>query len=279
LLSTFRSRTGRNQPSNKRFIFGPAVWLRGLIKPRPGYGIAYVDWSQQEFGIAAALSGDPFMQAAYRSGDPYLAFAKRAGAVPLDATKETHKQKREQFKQCVLAVQYGMGAEALAQRINQPFIYARELLLQHRSTYQTFWDWSDSAVDCAMLGGQLWTTFGWRVTTSTEPNPRFLRNFPMQANGAEMLRIACCLATEAGIMVCAPIHDAILIEAPMPVLEESIKETQDIMAAASEIVLDGFRLRSDADIFRHPQRYVDGRGEGMWKRVQSILTKLEGAKA
>ena len=36
LLSAFRARTGRNQPSNTKFIFGPAVWLRGLIRPRPG---------------------------------------------------------------------------------------------------------------------------------------------------------------------------------------------------------------------------------------------------
>ena len=57
LLSAFRARTGRNQPSNTQFIFGTAVWLRGLIKPNHGHGIAYIDWSQQEFGIAAALSG------------------------------------------------------------------------------------------------------------------------------------------------------------------------------------------------------------------------------
>ena len=88
ILSAFRSRTGRNQPSNSKYIFGPSVWLRGLIKPPPGYGIAYVDWSQQEFGIAAALSDDANMQAAYRSGDPYLAFAKQAGAVPADATDQ-----------------------------------------------------------------------------------------------------------------------------------------------------------------------------------------------
>ena len=49
LLSAFRARTGRNQPSNSRFIFGPAVWLRGLIRPEPGHGLAYIDWSQQEF--------------------------------------------------------------------------------------------------------------------------------------------------------------------------------------------------------------------------------------
>jgi hypothetical protein len=55
LLSAFRARSGRNAPSNSKFIFGPSVWLRGLIKPAPGYALAYVDWQQQEFGIAAAF--------------------------------------------------------------------------------------------------------------------------------------------------------------------------------------------------------------------------------
>jgi hypothetical protein len=44
LLSAYRSLTGRNQPSNAKFIFGPAVWLRNLIRPEPGYGLAYIDW-------------------------------------------------------------------------------------------------------------------------------------------------------------------------------------------------------------------------------------------
>ena len=142
---------------NTRFIFGPSVWLRGLIQPPPGYGVAYIDWSQQEFGIAAALSGDPLMLDAYRSGDPYLAFAIQAGAAPANATKATHKAVREQFKACVLAVQYGMGADALALRINQPPIRARELLRLHRETYRVFWRWSDRAVDYAMLTGGLHT--------------------------------------------------------------------------------------------------------------------------
>ena len=204
LLSAFRSSTGRNQPSNSKFIFGPSVWLRGLIKPPPGYGLAYIDWSQQEFGIAAALSGDPAMLDAYQSGDPYLAFAKQAGAVPAHATKHTHHAKREQFKACVLAVQYGMGPEALAARIGQPTIMGRELIRLHQETYRVFWRWSDAAVDHATLSGSIATVFGWRVNTSPNSNPRFFRNFPMQANGAEMLRLACCLATERGIEVCAP---------------------------------------------------------------------------
>ena len=105
MLSPFASKTGRNQPSNAKFIFGAASWLRGLIQPKRGRALAYVDWSQQEFGIAAYLSGDAKMKEAYLSGDPYLAFAKQAGAVPPDATKETHGAIRNQYKSCVLGVQ------------------------------------------------------------------------------------------------------------------------------------------------------------------------------
>ena len=271
LLSAFQARTGRNQPSNTKFIFGPSVWLRGLIQPPHGYGIAYIDWQQQEFGIAAALSGDPLMMEAYRSGDPYLAFAKQAGAAPSDATKTTHKAVRDQFKSTVLAVQYGMGAEALAQRIGQPPIRARELLRLHRETYRVFWRWSEAAVDHAMLSGSLHTVFGWRVQVPPISNPRSLSNFPMQANGAEMLRLACCLATERGIEVCAPVHDAVLICAPLERLDADVARMQDAMREASRIVLGGFELGADAKIVRFPNRYMDERGAAMWERVLKLI--------
>ena len=274
LLSAFRARTGRYQPSNSRFIFGPSSWIRGLIKPPEGYGTAYIDWSQQEFGIAAALSGDAAMQEAYRSGDPYLAFAKQARAVPLDATKSRHKQQREQFKACVLAVQYGMGAESLAQRIGKPPIVARELLALHRQTYHTFWKWSDALLDQTMLMGEVQTVFGWTIHVADNPNPRSLRNFPMQANGAEVLRLACCMASEEGIELCAQVHDAIMIVAPMDSLEAHVARMQEIMAEASRIVLDGFSLGTDVVVVRHPERYMDDRGLLMWDTVMAIVDEL-----
>src|SRR5262249_50342540 len=158
----------------------------------------------------------------YRSGDPYLTFGKQAGAIPVDATKVSHHSQRELFKQCVLATQYGMEVEALALRIGQPPVVARDLLRAHRETYRIFWNWSDAAVDTAMLTGSLHTMFGWHIHIGEQSNPRSLRNFPMQANGAEMLRLACCLATERDIEVCAPVHDAILICAPFEQLDADI---------------------------------------------------------
>jgi DNA polymerase-1 len=198
MLSAFRARTGRFEPSTSKFIFGTSTWLRGLIRPQPGYGLAYVDWSQQEFAIAAALSGDSAMKEAYRSGDPYLAFAKQAGAAPKDATKATHAQIRELYKACALAVQYGMEEVSLAKRIGQSRLDARELLRKHHETYKVFWRWSDAALDHALLLGYLRTVFGWTIHVGPETNPRMLRNFPMQANGAEILRLACCFPQSVG---------------------------------------------------------------------------------
>jgi DNA polymerase family A len=273
ILSAFRSRTGRNQPSNSKFIFGPSVWLRGLVKPPPDHGLAYVDWSVQEFAIAAKLSGDAAMLAAYESGDPYLAFGKQIGALPTDANKVSHADARQLFKQVVLGIGYGMEAETLARRIGRPTIVARDLIRAHHETYRTSWRWSDAAVDCAMLHGKINTVFGWHLHIGENSNPRSLRNFPMQANGAEMLRIACCLATERGVEVCAPVHDAVLICAPLDRLDADIEQMRGTMAEASRAVLDGFEIRTDAKSVKYPDRFMDERGRVMWQKVTGLVDR------
>ena len=87
-----------------------------------------------------------------------------------------------------------MRAESLARRMGRPTADGHELLRLHRQTFPAYWRWSDAVQDFAMLRGYLETVFGWCVHVGPDANPRSLRNFPLQANGAEMLRLACCLA-------------------------------------------------------------------------------------
>ena len=239
--------------------------------------MAYVDFEQQEFGIAAALSGDAAMAEACRSGDPYLAFGKQAGAIPADGTKATHAAERALFKACTLAVQYGMGPDGLAQKIGRPVAAARELLGLHRATYPAFWRWSQAAVDRATLLGKLETVFGWPIHVGPSPdptrpgaNPRSLANFPCQANGAEMLRLAACLLVERGIGLCAPVHDAVLVEGPAAEIDEVVAQTREAMAEASRVVLAGFEIGTDAKIVRWPDRYVDESGAAFWDTVMRL---------
>ena len=275
MLSPFRSKTGRNQPSNAKFMFGPSAWLRSAIKPAPGMAVSYIDYSQQEIGVAAALSGDERLMGAYTTGDPYLTFAKQAGAVPEHATKSSHPTERELFKATTLAVNYLMGPESLAKRIGRPLHEARELLRLHRQTYRQFWRWSEAQVASAQLSGQMSTCYGWKLRVDDGANVRSLANFPMQAHGAEILRVACILGVEAGIRICAPVHDAVLIEGPSDEIESLTEQMQEIMANASAYVLNGFRLGTDSKIVKYPERYVDGRGAEMWRIVNGILDSLD----
>jgi DNA polymerase I len=275
MLSPFRSTTGRNQPSNTEFIFGPARWMRGLIRPPEGHGLAYIDFSAQEIGLAAALSGDERMSAGYLAGDPYLEFAKAVRLVPPDATKESHKLIRDRCKAVVLGINYGMGPESMARSAGIALVEARELLRLHKESYRPFWRFNQEVVDSGILNGVIRTVFGWRCRVHRNSKPRSLMNFPMQANGAEMMRIAAVAATEAGIEVCAPIHDAFLIAAPLERLDEAVARMQALMTRAGEAVTGGLPIRTEAKVIRWPDRYMDERGEAMWQKVMRLLDEVQ----
>jgi hypothetical protein len=107
------------------------------------------------------------------------------------------------------------------------------------------------------------------------------------------LRLACCLATERGIEVCAPVHDAVLICAPLERLEDDIAKMRAIMAEASRIILNGFELHTDCPdefdeagkpikyphVIRYPKRFMDGRGATMWDQVMELIAKRTNVPA
>jgi DNA polymerase-1 len=170
-----------------------------------------------------------------------------------------------------------MGAMGLANRINTSKPTAERLLRLHRETYPDFWRWSDAVVDRAMSVGEIETVFGWKLKITRklqkEINTRSIRNFPMQANGAEMMRIATILATRSGVQICAPVHDAFLIEAPEDDINSHIWAMQDAMACASREVLGGVELRSDVNVIWSGERYEDPRGANVWKRISDLVSK------
>ena len=274
ILGAFSSKTSRNQPSSTKFIFGPSTWIRGLIKPERGYGIAYCDWKTQEFGIAAVLSGDRNAIRDY-SGDVHLNFGKRAGLIPVDGTDTTHSPQRELAKQCIFGALYGQNEYGLAQRLGIPIPMAAKLQREFRESYPALYKWLAAAVGHAMLLNELNTVFGWTLHTGENPNPRSFLNFPVQGNGAEMMRLAACLATERGVEVCCPVHDAFLIRAPIDQLEADIKRMVEAMTETSRIVLGGFELRVDVKTVVWPDRYMDKRGAVMWNKVMGLLEQLE----
>jgi hypothetical protein len=276
LLSPFSSKTGRNQPSTTKFIFGLPAWARSLIKPEPGTALAYLDFSSQEIAIAACLSGDDTLWQAYASGDPYIQFAIDAGLAPVGATKKSHKAERDACKVIMLGVQYGMSAYGMGQKASLHVLEAEDLLQRHKDVYHTFWKWAARNVNAGLAGIELHTVFGWKIRAGKgrDVKENTFLNWPMQANGAEMLRLACIALEEEGIRICAPVHDAILIEAPLNAIEDHVRHATSLMQKASEWVLGlGRQCRVDAEIVCCPDRYIDGRGTDMWSFIQSRLGK------
>ena len=308
LTSYYRARTGRSQPSNTKSPFGTSVWIRFMLQAPPGWGLLASDYAQQEVGTGAGLSGDPVLQRAYNLGDPYLGFAVEARAIPraaaeryvarreakLEPDDDDSKAKvvRELYKPVVLSIQYGRGGFGLAQTLDIQPIRARVLLDKHREAFSVFWAWSDARVRYAFLERHTSTVMGWNLwvpdehveegkgplknkTVITGPNVRSLMNFAMQANAAEMTRLAACLAAERKIEVLLTVHDALIAQAPITRLAETAKQLEECMIEASSIILDGFKLRVDTKLIPHPHHYHDDRGEDMWQTVMQLLDELE----
>jgi DNA polymerase I-like protein with 3'-5' exonuclease and polymerase domains len=207
-------------------------------------------------------------------GDMYLEFAKLAGMAPPDATKATHRLVRDRCKPCVLGLNYGMQAESLALRMGSSKSHAERTLQAFANRFSTYWAWAEGQMEQGVLRRSMVSYFGWPMNVTDDVRPNTLRNFPMQANGAEMLRLACCLATERGVDVCAPVHDAIMVEGPADEIDAVIATSRDAMTEASRTVLQGFEVKTDVEyVTRWPDRCADKRGSELWEKVLNQLAR------
>ncbi len=273
LLRPYRSKTGRNQPSAAESIMGWSGFMRPLIRPGVGRALITVDFSAQDTGTAAALSGDPNLMEDYLSGDLYTSFAVRCSANIHGDGRYTAQEIRQRYKIAMLAIMYGMSAKSLARRLEIPLAYARRILEMHKRVYRIYWDWSESVVDFAAYYGRLTTRQGWTVNVTTEMTTEAIRNFLLQTHGSEMIRLACTLALERGLMVNLPVHDALLVETDIDTVDEAAQTCIDVVEDASEMILGNFRLRVNVDrICRYPEPYNPGTGEQFW---QKILEKID----
>ncbi len=280
-LWPFSSITGRNQPSAGKaqkigirsespYVFGLPKALRFVIRPAPGMALAHIDWEQQEFMIAALMSGDKNMQDAYRSGNPYLALAKKLGAVPAIATKETHRLDHEKFKAVVLGVNYGRTKHGLSKVLGLPVHECAKLLEGYWKTFSTYAQWR-KIIRVRMFGwGRLWVWDGWQCLLGEKANHRAVMNWPVQSTGAVLLRLAILLAARRGVRVIAPVHDALLIEARDQDIEEHVRNMKEAMDEACRLVL-GDVLRTEHQIIYASGRFYDEKGKKLWDIICDFM--------
>jgi hypothetical protein len=273
-LFPFCTATGRN--AHSKSPFNAHAGLRSFMLFSPDTTGAYLDWRAQEVGIAAALSNDAALKAAY-CGDVYHALARLCGLTDDPDSihwKKEHSEVRTRMKSLQLAINYGMGVPSLARGLDRHALIASAIIERHRHEYPPFWRWRENMVERAMLERKIESVFGWPLRISTSPNIRTLYNFPMQSNGAEMLRLATWRMCEAGIIPIMLIHDGILLEETD---FERIEHAKEIMLQAGRDVCDGFEIGVDLDqLLKGGARYHDKRpmAKKMWATIMDALTAI-----
>src|SRR6476619_2974117 len=105
-----------------------------------------------------------------------------------------------------MGILYGMGAKTLGEYVGISELAARALLQSHHETFPRFWRWSAAVQDAGIACGELSSVFGWKMKVLRNARAGTLANYPMQSSGADMLRLACVLAVDRDIPICAPIH-------------------------------------------------------------------------
>jgi DNA polymerase-1 len=252
-LRPFTTSSSRCAPGGKTFPFNASAWIRNLITPPPGFYCVYIDYSSQEPAIQGYLSGDKNLIDAYQSGDIYMHTAKLADPnIPKDATKETHSAIRGIWKVVVLATSYGMGAESVAAKLAIRVDEAKALLMKFKNLYKDYFKYIDMRMNNTGRDLRISTVYGWNrwLCKYQRTTQNSWRNFPIQANGAEILRTAIRKLHDNNFKIAATIHDALLIEIPIAEHKQLIKAARNLMTEAAIEVVGG-RIETDYQIIDH----------------------------
>jgi hypothetical protein len=273
-LFPFGTATGRN--GHAQSLFNAHAAMRSFMVFPPGSIGAYLDWSAQEVGIAAARSGDAQLITDY-GRDIYHALALMCGlTAETDSIKwkNENTEQRNRMKALQLGINYGMGVSSLARGLDRHPVVGAEIISRHKRRYPAFWQWRAGKVQQAMLDRRIESTFGWPLHISTSPNKRTLFNFPMQSDGAEMLRLATMRLCDAGVVPVMLIHDGILFEESDP---EKIVLAKEIMIGAGRDVCDGLTICAAVDQrLENGVRYCDKRpiAKEMWGTIMGVLRSI-----
>jgi hypothetical protein len=284
-LFPFSTKTSRNAPRGRAFVFTNPGWMRFLVVPPLGRALVYLDWRAQELRIAAVLSKDPALLALCEGEDPYMELVYFLGIVTPNAPVEERKAARKIGKVLTLAMLYGAGISTIAGKAKISRARAADLLARQRVSFPVFFAWSDNFARRGLSASPLWSPLGWRfwpVYWKTDDSggralpDRTCRNFPVQSAGADIMRIAAILLFLAGILINAIVHDAFVVEAASEDIDRVAKKARRIMRLATRIVI-GKSIPVKCDITCSGERF-DPDDEGAAKDFETLLTMLEEAE-
>lgn len=220
---------------------------------RPGNVLVIGDYSQQEFGNSAYISGDKEMIRIFNSGkDVYIQTAKTM--YDKDITKADPMRKR--MKAVVLGTDYGMSKYGLARKEGISIDEAEATIQKFMKAFPEYARWMKKQMEKETC---TYTVLGRRAYLNKYSNqcPRNALNNPPQGTGGDQLKQCIAEVTndllpgirkfgEGGI-VAIP-HDEIVLDVPKDFAEQAASILKEIMVGVANRMCPGMKFRAEPKI-------------------------------
>jgi hypothetical protein len=247
------SDTGRISMSRPNLLGLPRLFRPIVVPDGPEYGLAELDFVQQELGLCAAIFEDPVLLADFNDpdGDVYGKVARNviasvlgvdlAGLADADI-KGQHRDLRSKAKIVTNGLNYGMTAWGLAERLRVSEERAQVFIDGYFTRYSTLKKNMERKQVEAAIQGYVETMTGMRrlragASTSSDWELRWYVNTLVQGAGAALLKlllphVSAVLAKDGGRIVLPP-HDSLLVQYRL--------DDPSVLGRVEAVMVEGFR--------------------------------------
>ncbi len=256
--------TGRFSSNNPNMQQVPRVGgYRECFIPDPDYLFAAVDYSQQEYRLAGAVSKDSVIIEAYKNGSDM----HTATAQVQFGKEEVTPEERNIGKTLNFAILYGSTEYGLKHNLGVSLEEAKQRINKFWSGYPRLHKFMSMAGEKILKYGFSSTVLGRRRYSVAKPTycnsyelkrweERVLRegrNHIIQGGGADMLKIAMIEIYRRNpfgsyLKLCLQVHDEIVAQVHKSVAEEALKFIKDIMEEVESRFLGEIPSKADGKL-------------------------------
>ena len=123
-----------------------------------------------------------------------------------------------------------------------------------------------------MPSGYMITPLGWRAKVHPMSNERTWPNYPMQATGADIMRLALIYLEQQNVKVLCPVHDGFLMSCHRDQVDDLHQAVDHAFHLAVDTVLPGSEMKWSHKV--HEGRFQDDDGAELWAEIERILREV-----
>ncbi|UPR52516.1 DNA polymerase I [Vibrio cyclitrophicus] len=238
VVNVFGTKTGRDTTSGSALNLIPKQHWQGLLSPQQGYCYVLLDYDQQEPMIAAQKAKCMKLLNLYEQGDIYELLIETVTGNALTRTE---------LKTLIVMQLYGASIKRIAHELSQPQSNVMNWLMVLKKTLSPIDYYLDGEALKAKRQGEI-RSLDWRMGITQEINTLTIRNWPIQATGADIMRRACFNLDKAKLPVLLTNHDSFLVQLETDKYDYQLRQAKKALTDASAEVLDGFKLNVQVEM-------------------------------